>query len=333
MSRRARVGSAGDLKRELLILLNGFDQALETFDLREKVLALVPAVHVLRDLGVSVARDLGTSAQDRILSYFRRYPATVLAGDELGVVSGISEYARRIRELRVQAGWPIYSGTTAKQMVAAEQEDAEFGGALTRAAVEAMGPDDYALIGEQDREAAHRWLMANRIRRQTGSMRDKMLAYLRANVARPVTGEELRYVAGKGPEWARRVREMRTELGWPVSTRLSGRPDLAVGVYVLEADRQSPEHDRQIPDPVRVLVLERDGFACCSCGWTSSQQMAGDPRTLLELHHVEHHAAGGKNEESNLITLCNVHHDEVHRLNLTSYEDLRAWLSSGDRDP
>jgi len=286
----------------------------------------VPAVHFLRDLGVSVATELGTSASGRILGYFRKYPATVLAGDELGVVSGISEYARRIRELRVQSGWPIYSGTTAKEILAAEPDEAGFGESLTRVAIEAMGPDAYVLVGEQDRDAAHRWRIANRIRKQSGSMRDKMLVYLRENVGHPVTGEELRYVAGNGREWARRVRELRTEFGWPVATRLSGRADLPVGVYVLEADRQSPEHDRNIPDPVRVEVLERDGFSCRYCNWSSSQRVPGDPRTFLELHHIEHHVAGGTNEAENLVTLCNVHHDDAHRRGLASHAELQGWL-------
>jgi hypothetical protein len=46
----------------------------------------------------------------------RKYPFTILGGEELAVVSGISEWARRVRELRVQFGWPILSDITAKQM-------------------------------------------------------------------------------------------------------------------------------------------------------------------------------------------------------------------------
>ena len=328
MTRRARAGNADDLRQQLVALLTDFDRALGGADIRERVLALVPAVHVLRDLGVSVAASLGNSARARILGYFRRYPTTVLAGDELGVVSGISQYARRIRELRVESGWPIYSGTTAREILAAEPNDASFGGSLTRAVVEAMGPDDYVLVGDQDRDAAHRWRIANQIRRRSGSMREKMLAYLRENVEHPVTGEELRYVAGKGRAWARRLRELRTEFGWPVATRASGRPDLPVGVYVLEADRQSPEHDRHIPDPVRVLVLERDEFSCRYCGWSSAERIAGDPRTFLELHHIEHHVTGGPNEAANLVTLCNVHHDEVHRRKLTGHDEVQAWVGA-----
>lgn len=329
MARQTRVGDPEELRRRLIDLLDDFEHRLGEDDLREQVLALVPAVHLLRDLGSSLVPD-ADSARDRILYYLRRYPLTVIAGDELGVVSGISEYARRVRELRVQFGWPIYSGRTAKEML--EEEEVEgigdlFGPELLASEIRTMGADDYILIGEQDRDAAHRWNVANTIRKLDLSVRDRILRYLRENAGKPVTGEELRYVANGATEWGRRTRELRTQEGWPVATRSSGRPDLDVGVYVLEDDRRSPSHDRNISDPVRVAVLERDDFRCRCCGWEPTERRQGDPRTLLELHHVEHHAEGGSNQEDNLITLCNVHHDDVHRRELNGKEEFFGWLT------
>lgn len=333
MARRTKTGDPVALWRRLINRLENFEQRLESDDLREQVRALVPAVHLLRDLGSSlVPADAAKSARDRILYYLRRYPLTIIAGDELGVVSGISEYARRVRELRVEYGWPIYSGTTAKEMLEEELISGTgevFGSELPTEAIRAMKADDYVLVGEQDRDAAHRWHLANDIRKMRHlSMRDRLLLYLRENVGKPVTGEELRYVAGDAQSWPRRTRELRTEEGWPVATRNSGRPDLPIGVYVLEADRQSPPHDRHIPDPVRVAVLERDRFRCRCCGWHPSERTSGDPRALLELHHIEHHAEGGSNEPDNLITLCNVHHDEVHRHEIKDRKRFFEWLSN-----
>jgi hypothetical protein len=43
-------------------------------------------------------------------------PALVIEGHELMVISGIGEYARRIRELRVEHGWPIISGVAPKDI-------------------------------------------------------------------------------------------------------------------------------------------------------------------------------------------------------------------------
>ena len=234
-----------DIRKQLVKLLTDFEQELKSDHLRDKVLALVPCFNQLRDLGKSlIPPSTARSARDRILHYFRKYPTVIIGGDELLVVSGIQEYARRVRELKVQFGWSIVSGVTAKQMA----EEDEF--PLSVIDVNVMGPSDYILLSaEQDRDAAHRWHSANEIRRETISVRDKILKYFRHNVGQKITGEELKYLAKDRSEWARRVRELRTEYGWPIVTRNTGRPDLEVGVYLLEADRQSPEHDRRIPDP------------------------------------------------------------------------------------
>ena len=289
-------------------LLINFEQELKSNSLRNKVLSLVPCFHHLRDLGKSlIPSAIARSARDRILHYFKKYPAVIISGDELLVVSGIQEYARRVRELKVQFGWSIVSGLTAKQMA----EENEF--PLSNINVTSMGPSDYILLSsEQDREAAHRWNLANEIRRENIAVRDKILKYLRKNVGQKVTGEELKYLAKDRSEWARRVRELRTEYGWPVVTQNTGRPDLEIGVYLLEANRQSPEHDRHIPDPVKRNVLRRDNYKCTACNWSHELWNRSDPRHL-ELHHQKPHAKGGKNTERNLITVCTVCHDEIHR--------------------
>jgi hypothetical protein len=295
------------VREKVAKLIKNFEEELRSGELRPKVLALVPIFHGLRDLGKAlIPAECASAARDRILYYFRTYPGTIINGDELLVVSGIQEYARRLRELRVQFGWAIVSGVTITEM--REEEPEEVPDALV-----AMKPNEYVLLSaEEDRDAAHRWYAANTIRKDRGSVRDKILQFLKANVGRGVTNEELRYVAGDKTEWARRVRELRTEFGWPIATKTTGRPDLGVGAYVLQADRQSPEHDRSIPDEVRREVLRRDGYKCKACGWSHDEWNPSDPRHL-ELHHVKHHAQGGENVEGNLKTLCTVCHDKLHR--------------------
>jgi hypothetical protein len=300
--------------------LTNFAEELRKFDLRAKVIALIPAFHKLRDLGSSlISKDEAASARDRVIAYFRRYPRTVINGDELMVVSGIAEWARRLRELRVQFGWSIFSGVTFRQ-IADEANDAQ--DPQEAVGIEAalgihpsrIKPDQYVLMREeQDRRAAHRWNVLNEVRRKKASVSDKVIEYFRRNVGEEITGEELRYLAKDRNEWARRVRELRTEQGWPIVTKNSGRTDLAIGVYVLEEDRQAYAHDRVIPDTVRVEVLERDGHQCVRCGWSRAMLSRDDPRRMLELHHVRHHIDKGENIAENLITLCNVHHDEEHR--------------------
>jgi hypothetical protein len=288
--------------------LTNFEHELQRGDLRSKVLSLIPAHNLLRDLGSSlIPKEYAPSARERIIHYLQKYPLTVINGNELMVVAGIGEWARRVRELRVQFGWSIVNGVTAKEM----DKEGEF--PLENVVVSGMGPDDYLLINEdQDRDAAFRWNKANEIRRKKSSVLNKILEYMRFNVGKQITGEELRYVANNKSEWARRVRELRTEHGWPVVTKTTGMPDLPVGVYVLVEDRQAPEHDRVIPDPVRRAVLQRDDYKCQDCGWHHEKWIPSDPRHL-EAHHVKQHVKGGANIEGNLTTLCNVCHDKVHR--------------------
>lgn len=297
----------------LKALLDRFAERLASADLRHQVRSLIPVFHELRSLGCSLLPEAPNAARERIIAYLRRYPMTLIDGDELLVISGIGEWARRVRELRVQFGWWIYTGMTLRELAEENSESASELAAALGVRIDQVRPDQYVLVrAEQDRDAAHRWNLLNSIRKQNLSVKAKILAYLRANLGMPVTLEELRYLAGDKSEWARRVRELRTEDGWPIFTRMQGRPDLPVGSYVLDEDEQAPEHDRHIPDDVRITVLERDGFACRHCGWSREKLRPEDPRKFLELHHVEHHKDGGGNTVENLVTLCNVHHDDVH---------------------
>jgi hypothetical protein len=321
MARRAAAEDTAEAVDRIKSLLDGFLARLDDTDLRDQVRSLIPVFESLRGLGKGLIPDgLSMSARDRILAYLQRYSLQVIEGDELLVVAGIGEWARRVRELRVQFGWFICSGVTFKEMADDEPQLAGELATILGSDPRRLRPDQYVLASlDQDREAAHRWHVLNTIRNRTGlGVRSKLLEYMRANVAKPVSIEELRYLAGDTSEWARRMRELRTEEGWPIYTRMQGRPDLPVGTYVLDEDKQAPEHDRRIPDDVRVEVLIRDNFACRVCGWTRDQLRPDDPRKFLELHHVTAHADKGENSAENLLTLCNVHHDQVHagRLNL-----------------
>lgn len=308
MARRSRQSDPEKIRKEVIDLLSNFESRLAKGDLRQKVIALIPIRNLLNDLGSSlIPAEIASSARDRILAYLQRYPLTVIDGQELAVVAGISEYARRVRELRREFGWSVATGVTLAEMH-------EAGDGLIPDLGD-LKPDHYVLLsGDQDRDAALRWNVANEIRKRKGlSVRDRILEFFKANVERPVTNEELRYVAGDKTEWARRVRELRTEFGWQIVTKNTGNPDLPVGSYVLQTLEQLPEHDRHIPDEVRARVLERDGSACVNCKWTYAKRIPGDPRQRLELHHKQHHAKGGANDDANLITLCNVCHDKEHR--------------------
>jgi hypothetical protein len=310
LARRPVLENPELLRKQIIEQLEKSEPLLRSGTLRERVRALVPAFLAMRNLGaVQMPPEGGKpeAARARILRYLRLHTGQIISGHELMVVSGIGDYPRRIRELRVQEGWPIISGVAVKQI---SEDDAaqQASNDLPR-----MKPDEYVLIEHrQDGAAANRWKLANSIRKSTGGVKDKILRYLRANVSKPVTGEELRYVANNRKEWARRTRELRTEEGWPVATRFSGRPDLPMGAYVLEDDRQSPPHDRHITEKTRRDVLIRDSYSCKDCGWNHASANPSDMR-FLELHHLIFHSKGGENIAENLLTLCNICHDERHR--------------------
>lgn len=281
-------------------LLQRFDTDRHTLSLREKVLRLVEILHGTRDLGVNAVREQDgfdvSSARERIRLYLIEYRETPVKGDELEVVAGISQYARRVRELRVEDGYRILTGAS---------PDAESGVDLE--------PDEYLLLAEQpDSDAARRWHVANRIRKMRTGSQARLLAYLKENVGRVVMTEELAYVAKDRTAFGRRVRELRTEDGWPVATRFTGRPDLRSGEYVLESlKRIADPHDRSIPHDVQKTVYARDSNACRLCGWNRGRWTREDPR-FLELHHLQHHRDRGPNEVQNLIVICSRCHDEVH---------------------
>ncbi|MGQ0589136.1 MAG: HNH endonuclease [Sphingosinicella sp.] len=301
--------SADDIKSKLARLIEPGTGAPEA-DLRTQARKLVKASTLLRKLGARLLPGgEALSAKARILEYLRVNAGSVVDGDELMAVAGISEYARRIRELRVQEGWPILSGMTGRDLRSSMSDELP----LQELPPE-MRPDQYLLQEDRrDLDAARRWAAANQIRRSRAGVQAKLLRFFRENVGQRITSEELRYVSGDTSEWARRTRELRTEEGWPIVTKFTGDPDLPMGVYVLARDEQAPAHDRHIPEIVRREVMQRDDWRCRwnGCGWSPSENHR-DPR-FLEVHHLIQHAHGGSNEAVNLVTLCNLHHDEVHR--------------------
>lgn len=314
MGRRSKSGVPEEFHKELSLLLEDFRTELQGVDLRRKVAALIPSFHSLRSLGCSLLGDNDAdSGTSRIRQYFRLHVGRILNSEEFMVISGIVDYPRRIRELRVEDGWPIISGVTARQIIEEAEEEKGEKDALDLETFKLMGKEDYLLLRDQrDEGAAHRWEAANDLRKSKDAVKTKILKHMQANVGQQITGEELIYIANERSEWARRTRQLRTEEGWPIATKFTGRPDLPVGVYVLRENKRLPPHDRKISDRDRRAVLLRDDHTCQECRWNHSKWNASDARHL-EVHHKTHHAKGGSNKPENLVTLCNICHDERHK--------------------
>lgn len=287
-------------------LIRWLDVRLERFrveraelSLRDRVLRLVEARKRFQQLGVATVAEIGIdggAARTRIRQYLVAHCGIPVAGAELAVVGGISAFARRIRELRVEEGYLIASSSSSDPIAGAKLKRGEY---LLAA------PDP-------DKDAARRWHIANRTRRMRGGHMTRMLAFLKENVGRPVSTAELSYVAKAGAAFTRRVRQLRTERGYAISTRFTGRPQLPPATYVLEAvDPVVPPHDRRIKPATLLAVYKRDGTRCTRCGWDRALESPTD-RRYLEVHHVKPHAQRGGNVLGNLAVICNRCHDLVH---------------------
>jgi hypothetical protein len=60
----------------------------------------------------------------------------------------------------------------------------------------------------------------------------KIKVFLLANVGRVVTSDQIRNASGGASEWARRLRELRDEMGWPILSH-NDRADLKPDEYLL----------------------------------------------------------------------------------------------------
>jgi hypothetical protein len=161
------------------------------------------------------------------------------------------------------------------------------------------------------------------------SVKQRLRKFFLDNIGRVITSRELSEVASPASEWARRVRELRDEEGWPILTH-NDTTKLKPGEYLLETKptaRPDVVFQRNISQKLRAEVLDRNGFTCQMCGLTPSDV---DPitgrRTRLHIGHIVDKSLGGKDEASNLRTLCSTCNQGAK--NITSEKPSALWLLS-----
>jgi len=246
-------------------------------------------VLILRHFGRKPRAGHGEGARAVIREYFHANLGRWIEGEELAAISGIQEWARRVRELRVQEGYDI-----------AEQDDR------------------YCLRHSQpDAMSAARWESLHAIRQIEGGARERILTLFIAHVGEVLTRDEIEYV-GKIKEGTRRLRELRDELGWPIESHIDD-PLLQPGQYRLvsaeEQDRTDPRQ-RLYPENLRAEVFKRDEYTCQKCHRDHAKaQAAGDRRFYLEIHHchaiaeeLDALSAEQLNSPENLVTHCHACH-------------------------
>jgi hypothetical protein len=140
-----------------------------------------------------------------------------------------------------------------------------------------------------------------------GGARGKLRAHFLANIGRVMDSEELRAVADNQSEWARRVRELRTEEGYLILTH-NDRSELRPGQYLLETPKPQPAFERAISKETRAFVLDRNGFTCQMCGAVAGEPHPYDPtrKTRLHIGHIIDKSKGGIDEPSNLRAICSI---------------------------
>jgi len=132
----------------------------------------------------------------------------------------------------------------------------------------------------------------------------KLLTYFIQNVGKVLVKEELQRVAGIS-EWARRVRELRDEDGYPILSH-NDRADLKPGNYILVSKNPNPKFGRGVTAQQRARILLRNGYTCQICGSGAGDPHPLDPAKKLRLHidHIVPVSQGGTDDDSNLRVLC-----------------------------
>ncbi|WP_259454135.1 HNH endonuclease [Streptomyces ginkgonis] len=229
------------------------------------------------------------SGREAILLYLLRHVRTSVPATALAGVSGIAEWARRVRELRVEFGWPIESGVTRDDM-----------------------PYDHYILRDDtpDEDLADRWRVAKTARNlkkadgRPTSGKDRLIHYLREITPRHADKEQLAYVA-RIQEWPRRLRELEEE-GWVIDSNVDD-PSLQPGSYRLATLEKRPPRVRK-SIKLRHQILDRDRCTCQDCGRKPTDGVA------LQIHHEVPVHLGGTNDENNLVTLCIQCHGGRHAL-------------------
>ena len=159
--------------------------------------------------------------------------------------------------------------------------------------------------------------------------RYRLKRFFREHVGEVVTKEQLQEVA-QIQQWARRVREIRTEEGWAIRTN-NDDASLKPGEYMLTEPPPETENyvvSRRISNRLRAQVLERNGYTCQMCGAGAGDPDPQQPGRQIRLHvgHVVDRIHGGKDELTNLKAMCSTCNQGAR--NLVQEPPSWVWLLS-----
>ena len=156
------------------------------------------------------------------------------------------------------------------------------------------------------------------------SSKARILAFFLNNPGVTLRSQDIQDASGGAVEWARRLRELRSE-GWRILTN-NDRADLKPGEYVLEDVTPPKDYlfERPISRRLRAQVFERNGFTCQMCGIGAGDPMDDGRPARLHVGHIKDRSHGGKDELSNLRALCSDCNQGAK--NLAQEPPGRTWL-------
>jgi len=139
------------------------------------------------------------------------------------------------------------------------------------------------------------------------SAKQRIKDYLLQRIGKKTTARQIQSAAGEGiTEWARRVRELRSDEGWQILTHHDDS-SLKPGEYRLKtAPPKNYRFAKPISNRIRAQILERDGYTCQMCGVGVGERDPQNPERAVRLHigHIRDRSHGGGDTPGNLRTLC-----------------------------
>lgn len=166
------------------------------------------------------------------------------------------------------------------------------------------------------------------IPKQGKSTKQKIKDFLLPRIGEVVTARQLRDAAAPATEWARRLRELRANEGWPIDSHLDD-DNLRPGEYMLTGEPPPPGEYRfakPISTRLRAQVLERNGYTCQMCGAGAGDVDENDPNRTVRLHvgHIRDRSLGGEDTLANLRALCSTCNEGAK--NIVQEPPSWAWL-------
>jgi hypothetical protein len=157
---------------------------------------------------------------------------------------------------------------------------------------------------------------------------EKVRQFLLSNIGQIVESRDIQDAADGAVQYSRRLRELR-EQGWKILSH-NDMATLKPGQYLLAElpPLNKPlKFSQGISQKLRSEVLDRNGFTCQMCGLTPGEI---DPVTgrkaRLHIGHIKDKSLGGKDELSNLRTLCSSCNQGAK--NVTQEKPGTIWLLS-----